>query len=51
LGAPGITNETATERLVAEGITVLTISMANPGLDGESKAGATDYKVSLKNDI
>ena len=49
-GAPGITEATATAKLVAQGITVLAISTANPGLDGDPKAGAADYKVNLKND-
>jgi hypothetical protein len=42
-GAPTITEATATAKLVAQGITVLAISTANPGLDGDPKAGATDY--------
>lgn len=42
-GAPAITEATATAKLVAQGITVLAISTANPGLDGDPKAGATGY--------
>lgn len=43
-GAPAaVTEASATAKLVAEGITVLAISTANPGLDGDPKAGATDY--------
>lgn len=43
-GGPGaITEASATAKLVAEGISVLAISTANPGLDGDPKAGATDY--------
>ena len=42
-GAPVITEASATAKLVAQGITVLAISTANPGLDGDPKLGATDY--------
>lgn len=43
-GAPAaITEASATAKLVAEGITVLAISTANPGLDGDPKNGALDY--------
>lgn len=43
-GAPAvITEASATAKLVAEGITVLAISTANPGLDADPKIGATDY--------
>jgi hypothetical protein len=43
-GAPAaITEATVTAKLVAEGITVLAISTANPGLDEDPKLGATDY--------
>jgi hypothetical protein len=38
-----ITEAGVTAKLVAEGITVLAISTANPGLDGDPKAGAADY--------
>jgi hypothetical protein len=38
-----ITEASATAKLVAQGITVLAISTANPGLDGDPKAGAIDY--------
>lgn len=42
-GAPPITEASATTKLVAEGITVLAISTANPGLDGDPKTGAPNY--------
>jgi hypothetical protein len=45
-GAPAITEATVTAKLVAQGITVLAISTANPGLDADPKAGATDYVAS-----
>jgi hypothetical protein len=41
--AAAVTEASATARLVAEGITVLAISTANPGLDADPKLGATDY--------
>ena len=45
-GAPAdITEASATAKLVAEGITVLAISTANPGLDDDPKSGAADYVV------
>lgn len=43
-GAPAaVTEASATAALVAEGITVLAISTANPGLDDNPKLGASDY--------
>ena len=42
-GAPPITEASATAKLVAEGITVLAISTANPGLNDDPKAAAFDY--------
>ena len=42
-GAPAITEASATAKLVAQGITVLAISTANPGLDDDPKSGALDY--------
>jgi hypothetical protein len=42
-GAPAITEASVTAKLVAQGITVLAISTANPGLDGDPKAGAGGY--------
>jgi len=43
-GAPAaVTEASATTKLVAEGIAVLAISTATPGLDGDPKAGATGY--------
>lgn len=42
-GAAAVTEASATAKLVAEGIAVLAISTANPGLDGDPTAGATDY--------
>ncbi|MEC5162878.1 MULTISPECIES: hypothetical protein [unclassified Janthinobacterium] len=42
-GAATVTEASATAKLVAEGIAVLAISTANPGLDGDPAAGATDY--------
>jgi len=42
-GAPLVTEASATARLVAEGLTVLAISTANPGLDDDPKSGATGY--------
>jgi hypothetical protein len=43
-GAPAaITEASVTARLVAEKIAILAISTANPGLDGNPTAGATDY--------
>jgi len=42
-GAPPITEASATAKLVAEGITVLAISTANPGLNDDPKSNATDY--------
>jgi hypothetical protein len=41
--ATSVTEASATARLVAEGITVLAISTATPGLDDDPKAGATGY--------
>jgi hypothetical protein len=43
-GAPAdITEASVTAKLVAEGITVLAVSTADPGLDDDPKAGATGY--------
>jgi len=43
-GAPvAVTEASTTAKLVAEGIAVLAISTATPGLDGDPKAGATGY--------
>jgi hypothetical protein len=42
-GAPPITEASATAKLVAEGITVLAISTANPGLNDDPKSNAVDY--------
>ncbi|WP_166880384.1 hypothetical protein [Massilia mucilaginosa] len=43
-GAPAaVTEASATAKLVAEDITVLAISTANPGLDGDPTAGAVNY--------
>jgi len=42
-GAPSITEASATAKLVAEGITVLAISTATPGLDDDPKSGASGY--------
>lgn len=42
-GTATVTEASATAKLAAQGITVLAISTANPGLDGDPKAGATDY--------
>jgi hypothetical protein len=42
-GVPPITEASATAKLVAEGITVLAISTASPGLDNDPKTGASDY--------
>jgi hypothetical protein len=42
-GAPAVTEASATAKLVAEGITVLAISTASPGLDDDPTAGATGY--------
>ena len=43
-GAPAaVTEATATAKLVAEGIAVLAISTATPGLDDDPKAGSTGY--------
>jgi hypothetical protein len=42
-GAPPITEASATAKLVAEGITVLAISTANPGLNDDPKSNAFDY--------
>lgn len=42
-GGGTITEASVTAKLVAEGITVLAISTANPGLDGDPKSGARDY--------
>lgn len=44
-GAPTVTEASATANLVAQGITVLAISTANPGLDDDPKAGAVGYGV------
>ena len=41
--AADITEASVTAKLVAEGIVVLAISTATPGLDGDPAAGATDY--------
>lgn len=38
-----ITEASVTAKLVSENITVLAISTANPGLDGDPQAGAADY--------
>jgi hypothetical protein len=43
LAAP-ITEASATGKLTAEGITVLAISTANPGLDGDPALAANDYQ-------
>lgn len=42
-GAPAISEATATAKLAAQNITVLAISTASPGLDGDPKVGATGY--------
>jgi hypothetical protein len=42
-GVATVTEASATAKLVAEGIAVLAISTANPGLDGDPTIGATDY--------
>ncbi|HAT31550.1 MAG TPA: hypothetical protein DCW29_12070, partial [Janthinobacterium sp.] len=42
-GAPTVTEASATAKLVNEGIAVLAISTANPGLDGDPTIGATGY--------
>ncbi len=43
-GAPAaITEASVTAKLTSEGIVVLAISTATPGLDGDPKSGATDY--------
>ena len=42
-GVPPITEASATAKLVAQGITVLAISINNPGLDADPKTGASDY--------
>jgi hypothetical protein len=42
-GAPAVTEASATAKLVAQGIIVLAISTANPGLDADPKNGALDY--------
>ena len=42
-GVPAITEASATAKLVAEGITVLAISTATPGLDADPKNGAVNY--------
>jgi len=41
--AAAITEASATAKLVAEGIVVLAISTATPGLDADPKPGSTDY--------
>ena len=41
--AAAITEASVTAKLTAEGIVVLAISTAKPGLDGDPKLGATDY--------
>jgi len=42
-GAPTVTEASATANLVNQGITVLAISTATPGLDDDPKTGATGY--------
>jgi hypothetical protein len=42
-GPAAITEASVTTKLTAENITVLAISTANPGLDGDPTAGANDY--------
>lgn len=42
-GAPTVTEASATANLVNQGITVLAISTATPGLDDDPKAGAVGY--------
>jgi hypothetical protein len=42
-GGAAITEASVTAKLVAEGITVLAISTANPGLDDDPKSGAFGY--------
>ncbi len=42
-GVPAITEASVTAKLVAQSITVLAISTANPGLDDDPKSGATGY--------
>lgn len=42
-GSADVTEVSITAKLVAEGITVLAISTANPGLDDNPTIGATDY--------
>jgi hypothetical protein len=42
-GASDITEGSVTAKLTSQTITVLAISTATPGLDGNPKAGATDY--------
>jgi len=42
-GAPAVTEASATAKLVSQGIAVLAISTAMPGLDSDPKAGATGY--------
>jgi hypothetical protein len=45
-GAPAaVTEASATAKLVAEAITVLAISTANPGMDGDPAATSTEYGV------
>jgi Integrin beta chain VWA domain len=43
-GAPTVTEANATQALVTQGITVLAISTATPGLDGDPKVDAGGYK-------
>ena len=42
-GAPAVAETSATAKLVAQGIAVLAISTAVPGLDDDPKVGATGY--------
>lgn len=42
-GGAAITEASVTAKLVGEGISVLAISTANPGLDDDPKSGATGY--------
>jgi hypothetical protein len=42
-GAPAVTEASATAGLVAQGIAVVAISTATPGLDDDPKLGATGY--------
>lgn len=42
-GAAAVTEASATAKLVAQGISVLAISTANPGMDADPRNGALDY--------